>query len=181
MKKLLNTFAALGAALSLMVGCVTIKNLTPEQIARVGVVITQTADVGAVYAIQQDARNATYFKLANPILENFANGTDLSPAALQTALAPVTGTNVWVGLAISGAVVIYDVTYSQYISGQLETNAPAAKAWILAIETGFQQALAQTGNATALRASRPVVPYFVKDGKVDRDAIKAKVKAATKK
>jgi len=173
MKKILNLFASVGVALSLLVGCATIKNLTPEQIARVGTVITQTANVGAVYAIQQDARNATYFKLANPILENFANGTDLSPTALQIALAPITGTNVWVGLAISGVVVAYDVSYSQYISGQL-TNVPAARAWILAVETGFQQALAQMGNTT-LRASKPTVPYFVKDGKVDRAAIKARI------
>ena len=181
MKKILNLFASVGVALSLLVGCATIKNLTPAQIAQIGVVITQTADLGAVYAIQQDGRNAAYFKAAVPVLDNFANGTDLSPAALQVALSNTPlATNQWVFLAISGVVVAYDVSYSKYISDQM-TNAPAAKAWIIAVETGFQQALAQTGNTMLRKGTKPTAPYFVVNGKVDKAAIKAKINGVSKK
>ena len=176
MKKLLNLVASVGAALSLLVGCATINSLTPAQVAQIGTVITQVADEGAVYAIQQDGRNAAYFKAAIPVLDNFANGTDLTPAALQTALSNTTlGTNQWVGLAITAVVVTYDVSYSQYISGQL-TNSPAAKAWIVAVEAGFKQA-----TGVALKAGKPSVPTFVVNGKVDKGVLKARVKAATAK
>ena len=174
MKKIL---ASLGVALSLLVGCGTTP-LNPTQIATIGVVITQVANQGAVYAIQQDKNNATYFKLAVPLLDNFATGADLSPTALQNALAKATGTNQWVNLAITAVVVAYDVSYSQYIYGQL-TNAPAAKIWILDVKVGFEQALAQTGTSMFKSAvvAQPV-PYFVKGNAVDKAAIKAKVKTA---
>ena len=176
MKKLLNIVASVGVALSLLVGCATINSLTPAQVAQIGTVITQVANEGARYAIQQDGRNAAYFKAAVPVLDNFANGTDLTPAALQTALSNTTlGTNQWVGLAITAVVVTYDVSYSQYISGQL-TNSPAAKAWIVAVETGFKQA-----TGVALKAGKPVCPTFVVNGKVDKAVLKARVKAATAK
>jgi len=172
MKKTLNLFAIVGVVIGLLVGCATIKTLTPAQIATAGTVITQTANTGATYAIQQDPRNAQYFKIANATIDTFILGTDLSPAALQASLAKVSGTNQAVNLAISGAVIAYDLAVSQYVGNQL-TNSPAAITWITAVETGFQQALTSTG--TGLKASRPVVPYFIKDGKVDRDAIKAKL------
>lgn len=175
MKKLLNTFAAIGAALSLLVGCATLNSLTPAQVAQIGTVITQVAKEGAVYAIQKDGRNAAYFKAAVPVLDNFANGTDLTPAALQVALSNTTlGTNQWVGLAITAVVVAYDVSYSQYISGQL-TNAPVAKAWIVAVETGFKQ-------ATGLSAPKGLTPIRpIVDGKVDKDAIKAAIRKSVAK
>lgn len=179
MKKLFNLFAVVGVVLSLLVGCTTLSNLTPAQIQSIGVVLTQTADQGAVYAIQQDRNTAQYFKIADATIDTFLLGTDLSPASLQAALAKTTGTNQWVNLAISGVIVAYDVSYQQYVAGQVNSNAVAV-AWIGAVESGFKQALAQTG--TGLRASRPSTPYFVKaDGKtLDLDAIKAKVKAARK-
>ena len=177
MKKLLNTFAALGAALSLLVGCATINSLTPAQVAQIGTVITQVSNEGALYAIQQDNRNAAYFKAVIPILDNFSNGTDLSPAALQTALSNTTlGANQWVRLAITAVVVAYDTSYSKYIAGQL-TNSPAAQAWIVAVETGFKEA---TGTAL-VKGANPVAPTFVVNGKVDASVIKARVNAATAK
>ena len=170
MKKTLNLFASIGVAIGLLAGCSTVSSLTPAQIATVGVVITQTADTGAVYAIQQDPRNAQYFVLADSTIDTFLLGNDLSAASLQTALDKVAGTNQWVNLAVSGAVVAYDLALSQYVNGQA-TNNPAAVAWVSAVETGFKQALATTG--TGLKASAP--PYFVKNGKVNRAAIKAKL------
>lgn len=172
MKKILCILASIGIAASLFVGCSTVKNLTPAQIATVATVITQTADTGAVYAIQKDPRNAQYFKLANATLDTFVLGNDLSPVALQDALSKVTSTNQWVNLAISGVVVAYDLALSKYISGSISNN-PAAATWILAIETGFKQALASTG--TGLTAVHSTVPYFIKDGKVDKAAIEAKL------
>jgi hypothetical protein len=173
MKKFLNLFAVVGVVVGLLAGCSTVQKLTPTQIAVVGVVISQTADTGAAYAIQQDKNNAKYFVLANSTIDTFVLGNDLSSAAFQNALNKVTGaTNQWVSLAISGAVVAYDLALSQYVTDQL-TNTPATVAWVSAVETGFKQALASTG--TGLKASRPEVPYFIKDGKVDRDAIKAKL------
>ena len=176
MKKLSNLLGTLG--LAFVVGCATIAALTPAQIATIGVVITQVANQGAVYAIQQDKNNAIYFKTAIPVLDNFANGTDLSPTALQIALAKVTQTNQWVNLAITAAVMAYDVSYSRYISDQL-TNAPAAKAWIIAAETGFQQALAQT-SSTSKKLAIAKLPFFYKNGKVDKSVIKAEIDAAAR-
>ena len=162
----------------LLVGCNTLNNLTPAQVATIGTVITQVSNQGAVYAIQQDSRNAAYFKAAIPVLDNFANGTDLTPAALQVALSNTQlATNQWVGLAVTAVVTAYDISYSQYISDQL-TNAPYAKTWILAVETGFKQA---TGTQLLPRVGKPTVPDWVVNGKVDKAVIKAKVKAAAKR
>jgi hypothetical protein len=177
MKKFLNTFATLGAALSLLVGCATINSLTPAQISQIGVVITQVADEGAIYAIQQSPSSKAYFVASIPVLDNFANGTDLSPSALQAALANTSlATNQWVNLAITAVITAYDFSYSQYISGQL-TNVPAAKTWIVAVETGFKEA---TGTAL-VKGAAPVVPSFVVNGKVDKAAIKARVNVAAAK
>lgn len=176
MKKLLSLFTAVACAFTLLVGCTTIRQLTPAQIDAVAVVITQTADQGALYAIQQDKRNASYFQLANASIDTFLLGSDLSPAALQAALAKVPGaSNQWVNLAVSGVVVAYDVSYQQYVTDIVKTNL-AAVTWITAVETGFKQALAQSGNTTP-RLGKPAVPYFVKDGKVDKAVIAARVKA----
>ena len=147
MKKLLNSIAALGAALSLLVGCATINALTPVQIAQIGTVVTQVADEGALYAIQQSPSSKPYFVAAIPVLDNFANGTDLSPSALQAALAGTSlATNQWVSLAITAVVTVYDVSYSQDISNQL-TNAPAAKIWITDVELGFKEATGRFNSA----------------------------------
>ncbi len=176
MKKLLSLFTAVAVVLTTLVGCTTIQNLTPQQVAQVGVVLTQTAQQGAVYAIQQDHKNAAYFQLANATIDTFVLGTDLSPASLQAALAKIPGaTNQWVGLAVSAAVVAYDVSYSQYVTSNVNSNAVAV-AWITAVETGFKQALAQTGTG-GVKAGKPTVPYFLTDGKVDKAKITARVKA----
>jgi hypothetical protein len=176
MKKLINIFTSVGVALSLLVGCATINSLTPAQVAQIGTVVTQVADDGAVYAIQQSPSSKAYFLAAIPVLDNFANGTDLSPAALQKALgnSPL-ATNLWVGLAITAVVTAYDVSYSQYISNQL-TNAPAAKIWITDAELGFKEA---TGTTLA-KLKVAACPSFIVKGKVDKAVIKAKVKAAVK-
>ena len=175
-KKLLNSIITAG--LIGAVGCATITALTPAQIAQIGTAITEGADQGAVYAIQKDAANANYFKLADAVLDNFVLGTDLSPTALQTSLAKVTSTNQWVNLTVAAVVFAYDTEYQQYVSGQVSNNA-AAVAWITAVETGFKEALASTG--TGLKAGKLAVPYFVKaDGTLDKAAIKARLKAARK-
>jgi hypothetical protein len=177
-KKLSNMFGTIGVILAVAVGCATIAVLTPAQITTIGTVITQVSNQGAIYAIQQDSRNATYFKAANSVLDNFANGTDLTPSAFQAALANVpASTNQWVSLAITATITAYDISYSQYISGQV-SNIPAAKIWILDVEEGFKQALASTG--TGLKIAKATPPDFIKDGKVVKSTIKAKVKAAGK-
>jgi hypothetical protein len=173
MKKLSNLLGALG--LSFVVGCATIAALTPAQIATIGTVITQVADQGAIYAIQQSPTSRAYFVATIPVLDNFANGTDLSPIALQAALGNTPyATNQWVGLVITATVTVYDVSYSQYISNEL-TNSPAAKSWIVAVETGFKQA-----TGTALKGVSTAAPSFIVDGKVSRPVIKARVDAAVK-
>jgi hypothetical protein len=178
MKKILNTFAAIGAALSLLVGCATINSLTPAQVALIGTVITQVSDQGALYAIQKSPSSVTYFQLAVPVINNFANGTDLSTAAFEKALSKITGTNQLVNLATSAAVMAYDVACGQYISNQL-TNSPAAKAWITAVGTGFQMALDESGNGLKF-AKVITAPSFIKGDKVERAVIKARVKNAFK-
>lgn len=173
MKKFLTTFGLVVGIL--LAGCKTVSNLTPAQIQQVGTVITLTADQGALYAIQKDRNNATYFKLADATIDTFVLGSNPSPAALQAALSSIPGaTNQWVSLAVSAAVVAYDVSYSQYVSGAVSSNAVAV-AWVSAVETGFKQALAQTG--TGLRASKSSTPYFLKNGAVDKAVIAKRVKA----
>jgi hypothetical protein len=176
MKKILRTFAAIGAALSLLTGCSTINSLTPAQITQIGSAITQVADQGAVYAINHGTNYATDFIAADTVLDNFANGTDLSPAALTTALSSITGTNQWVNLAVAAVITAYDYSYSQYVSTQL-TNLPAAKVWILDAEAGFKQALASTGFGLKVQAP----PDFIVNGKVDKAVINARIEAAAKK
>ena len=176
MNKTLKTLTTI--VTSLLVGCSTIGNLTPSQVATVGTVITQASDEGAVYAIQQNKGNATYFVLADQVLDNFANGTDLSPTSLQIALAKIDGTNQLVNLAISGAVTAYDLSYSQYISNQL-SNSPVAKVWILDVETGFKQALATTGTGLS-KVSKPTTSRYVKSGVLDKATLAADIKAARK-
>lgn len=172
MKKLFTTFALVAGLL--FAGCTS---LGPVQIETVAVVLTQTADQGAVYAIQKDHNNAQYFKIADATLDTFVTGTDLTPTSLQNALSKVTGTNQWVNLAVSAVVVAYDVSYKQYVVGKVNSNAVAV-AWITAVETGFKQALAETGT-DALRAGKKVTPYFLTvDGKLDKAAVESKVKAA---
>ena len=178
MKKLFATFGLMVGIL--LAGCTTLNNLTPAQVQSIGIVITQTANQGAAYAIQKDADNAQYFQIAVATLDTFVLGTDLSPAALQTALANVTGNNQWVNLAIGAVVVAYDFSYQQYVAGQVNKSAVAV-AWITAAETGFKQALAVD---TGLRSGPPVVPYFVKVSgstvEVDKAAVEDKVKDASK-
>ena len=173
MKKLSKILGILSTIILFTSGCATINKLTPTQISAIGVVITDIANQGATYAIQKDVDNATYFKSINISLDNFLLGTNLSPNNLRIELSKITNTNQWIGLAVSGVILAYDISYQQYVVGQI-TNTPAAVAWITAIETGFKQALASTG--TELRASRSVkiqtVPYFIKDGAIDKKIIK---------
>jgi hypothetical protein len=171
--------AVIGISLGLITGCNTISSLTPAQISTVGIVISQTSQTGAAYAIQQNKNNAQYFKDADLAINTLVLGDNLSPAALQAALGKVSGTNQLVNLAISGAVVAYDLALSQYVSGQF-TNIPVAKAWITSVENGFNAALVSSGNV-GLKAGEPLpVPYFIKDGQVDKTAINDKIKSAGK-
>ena len=176
MKKL---FVTIGLVVGiLLAGCTTLNNLTPSQATQIGTVITQVADEGAVYAIQQSPSSKAYFVAAIQVLDNFANGTDLSPTALQGALAGTSlATNQWVGLAITAVVTAYDVSYSQYISGQL-TNAPYAKVWIVSVETGFKEATGVAASKTIASKTVAGTPSWVVKGKVDKAVIKARVKAA---
>ncbi len=174
MKKLLTTFALVAGIL--IAGCTTLNNLTPEQVQSIGVVITQTANQGATYAIQKNAENSQYFQVAVASLDTFVLGTDLSPAALQNALANVTGHNQWVNLAVSAVVIAYDFSYQQYVAGQVNKSAVAV-AWITAAKTGFKQALA----VDTLRAGRSVHPYFLTaNDTVDKAKVKARVTEASK-
>lgn len=173
-----NILTSLSLAVAIVLaGCTTIQNLTPTQIAAVGTVITQTADSGALYAIQQDKANAKYFVLADAAIDTFVTSTNQSPAELESALAQVQGTNQWVNLAVSGATVAYDLALSQYV-GSAVTNSPATVAWASAIEAGFKQALSSTG--TGLKAIRVSVPDFIVNGKVSKDVIANKIRSVRK-
>lgn len=180
MKKLISILSVVGVALGVLVGCTTIKQLTPAQVDSIAVVITQTANYGATYAIQQDKRNAAYFQLATASIDTFLLGKDLSPASLQAALAKVPGaSNQWVNLAVSGVVIAYDFSYQQYVTDEVLTNY-AAVTWVTAVETGFKQALSQNDVSAIKNGGTPSVPYFVKDGAIDKSAIKSRIKASKK-
>lgn len=177
MKKTFASLTSLIVAVGLFMGCATTANstatLTPAQVAVIGTALTVTADTGATYAIQQDAKNAQYFVLADAAIDNFIVGTNLSSAALQAALTPVVGTNIWVGLAVNGTIIAYEVAEEQN-GGTAVTNTTAV-AWITAVEAGFKEALASSG--TGLTAKRATMPYFITNGKVDKDAIVARIRA----
>jgi len=176
MKKLFGLFAVIGVAVGIFIGCSTLSSLTPTQQAVIGQSITAIADSGAVYAIQQDKTSAGYFKLVDAVIDNFVIGTNLSPATLQSALSQVVGTNAWVGVAVNGAVIAYEVAAEQY--GSQVTNGIAI-AWITDIETGFKEALQSTGT-TGLKTALVVAPDFIKNGKIDRDVIVQRIRTAGK-
>ena len=175
MKKFAKIFGVVGLALSLFVaGCTT---LSVDKVKTIAVVVQQTSQQAASYAIQQDARNATYFKLASTSIDHFVVGNDLSPTAFQNALSQVQGMdNQWVSLGVSAVVVTYDVAYSQYVIGQVNSQTNAV-ILLNAVNNGFKVALGQT-NVVPLLARQ--APDFLKGNKVDKELLRARVTAARK-
>lgn len=175
---MLNLVAVIGLITMLGTGCSTIKTLTPAQVSQISIGIQQTAQIGATYAIRQNTNNVKYFVLADAALSTFVLGTDLSPASFQSALANVGLQDQWAQLAVSAVIIAYTATYNQYVINQVNSNA-MAKEFLLAVDNGFKVALGKPVVPMvpiALKGERTgAVPYFLKDGKIDKNAIYTKV------
>ena len=178
MKKFTKLFSVIGLSLSLILaGCVT---LTTDKVKTVAVVVQQVSQQGATYAIQQDARNATYFRLASVSLDTFVLGNDLTPTAFQNSLNGIQGANnQWVSLGVSAVIVAYDVSYSQYVIGQVNSSTNAV-ILLNAVNNGFKVALGQTNVVPMLASGKKVAPDFLKGDKVDKELIRARVTVARK-
>jgi len=180
MKNISKFFSVIGLALGLtVVGCTT---LTPAKVKTIAVVVQQVSQQGASYAIQQDVRNATYFRLASTSLDTFVLGNDLSPTAFQNALAGIDGANnQWISLSVSAVLVTYDVSYSQYVIGQVNSKTNAV-ILLNAVNNGFKVALGQTNVVPLLASSggKKAAPDFLTGNKVDKELLRARVTAARK-
>lgn len=130
------------------VGCATNGGGTNDtaQIDATALILQTAARSGAIAAITPptgDTNNAAYFQLAAQAIGVFLTGKDYSPAAFQQALININtpyATNVWVQLGIGAVIDLYQVYFSQYVSGQINGNF-AAGTFLLAIQNGFNQAL----------------------------------------
>ena len=178
MKKFTKIFTVIGLSLGLIVaGCTT---LTPTKVKTIAVVVQQVSQQGASYAIQKDAKSATYFRVASAALDTFVIGNDLTPTAFQDALSGIQGANnQWVQLGVSAVIIAYDVSYSQYVIGQVNSNTNAV-ILLNAVNNGFKLALGQTNVVPLLVKGSVVPPDFLKGDKVNKELIRAKVTAARK-
>lgn len=178
MKKFAKIFSVVGLAFSLIVaGCTT---LTVEKVKTIAVVVQQISQQGATYAIQQDAKNAVYFKVASTAMDTFVLGNDLTPTAFQNALQGIQGaTNQWVSLGVSAVIIAYDVSYSQYVIGQVNSQTNAV-ILLNAVNNGFKVALGQTNVVPLLVNGKVQAPDFLKGDKLDKELIRAKITAARK-
>lgn len=176
MKKFTKIVSVLGLVVGLLVaGCTT---LTPEKVKTIAVVVQQTSQQAATYAIQQNPTNAVYFRLASAGIDHFVLGNDLSPTAFQNELMVVPGINdnQWISLGVSAVVITYDIAYSQYVIGQVNSQTNAV-ILLNAVNNGFKVATGQT-NVVPLLARQ--APDFLKGGVVDKELLRARVTAARK-
>jgi hypothetical protein len=102
----------------------------------------EEAHVGSAGAIQDNASNAAYVRLAVQALDQFLTGDEYTPGALTDALEPVVGQvkDLKVKLAINTATDLYEIFYGRYVRGQFKTKATAFKL-VRALRDGAAQAL----------------------------------------
>lgn len=123
----------------------------PVVINSIAVVLRGAARSGAVVAINDNADNAKYFQLAATAIGQFATGKDVSPGAFQAALMSVgIPDNQWVKLGVGTVIDLYQFYYGNYVKDAVANNA-YAKAFLAAVEDGFNEAL---GNPVSARAAR---------------------------
>lgn len=83
-----------------------------------------------------------------------------------------------VSLGVSAVIIAYDISYSQYVIGQVNSSTNAV-ILLNAVNNGFKVAVGNT-NVVPLLAKKVVAPDFLKGNKVDKEFIRAKVTAARK-
>ncbi len=123
-------------------GCTSTGTVSPVIINAAAGVLHEGAYQGAAYAIQQNTNNVKYFVLADAALKTFATGQNLTPAAFETSLYSIDPAlqNQWAQMGIDIAIAAYNVSYNQYVIGQVNSNA-IAKQFVTAVVTGFDEAL----------------------------------------
>lgn len=130
------------------------------QIDATALILQSTARVGALAAITPPSgstNNAVYFNLAAETIGTFLTGKDYSPAAFQQALVDIKvpqANNIWVQIGIASVIDLYQIYYSQQVQGQVNGD-PAAKAFLTAVQDGFNQALGKPVSLK-LKAAQPV-------------------------
>ena len=143
MKKLMKTVTilCLSAGILVLTGCNTTGN-NQKLIDVAAATIQVGSQAGATYAIQQDTNNIKWFRLANTSIKTFATGENLTPTEFEKQLWAVSPSleNQWIQLGIDSVVVLYDVSYNDYVISQVNSNV-IAKQFLTAVTTGFDKAL----------------------------------------
>ena len=126
-------------------GCSTTTNtkIDPGVVDTTAVVLRGAARDGAVIAIQNNPETKQYFAIAASTLETFITGKDYTPGAFQAALTSIKSSeiqNPYVQIGIGTVVDLYQLYFSQYAKNALQSN-DVAKAFVVAIQDGFNQAL----------------------------------------
>lgn len=147
----LNAIAAI-AALAIATGCANGPTVNQNTIDSTAVVLRGAARDGAIVAMQDNADTRRYFELAAASLETFLTGKDYTPGALQDLLMSITDQtyNPWVQISAGTVIDLYQLYFGQYVKGSLDKSA-IAKAFITAVQDGFNQAL---GKPVSLKAGR---------------------------
>lgn len=127
----------------------------PATINSIAVVLRGAARGGATVAISDNPDNAKYFQLAATAIGQFATGKDVSPGAFQTALMNVgIPDNQWVKLGVGTVVDLYQFYYINYVKDAVANDA---KAFLTAVQDGFNEALGNPVTARTARAQPAIV------------------------
>lgn len=113
-----------------------------QTIADAAVILRGTARGAATIAIQENANNVAYVRLAVQVLDQFLVGDEYTPGALTDALEPVLkeAKDLKVKLAINTATDLYEIFYGRYVRGQFKSKETAFKL-VRALRDGAAQAL----------------------------------------
>jgi hypothetical protein len=136
MKKLIVLLALALAIVPLSLtttGCVTgpdgRTSVDTNVIDKTAIVLRTTVTDLALIAVEKDRNAASYFQLANAVIDKLLDGGDLSPVTVRKALEAVPikelqGT--YAKVAIATALGSYEIYWGDYIRGKIGANYAAA-------------------------------------------------------
>lgn len=149
------------APVVLTTGCTTI-NVDTNVVDTTAIILRGAARDGAIIAMQENPETKKYFQLATQVLSTFLTGKDFTPGAFQKALLEVNAeelANPWVQIGVGTVIDLYQLYFGQYVKGKVNGDV-IAKAFITAVQDGFNMALGQPVSATKryYRAGPPMPP-----------------------